>query len=92
MMATAPAGGRAGCNGLDVLPLYERPEFLAWLTASCERNNVPAIVTDPTVIGRIATLLGAVRPAGLTVHTRRTRRARSISTPKIPEAPEAMTA
>ncbi|WP_100467002.1 hypothetical protein [Mycobacteroides abscessus] len=37
---------------------YDRTEFTAWLTASCERQGVPVTITDPTVITQIATLIG----------------------------------
>lgn len=91
-MVATPADDSMGRNDPDGLQLHERPEFIAWLTASCERNNVPVTVTDPTVIARIATLLGAGRPARSTPRTRRRGYPRPISTPKTPEAPEAMTA
>jgi hypothetical protein len=45
---------------------YNSTEFIAWLTASCERQGVPVTVTDPTVITQVATLL---RP-----HTQQARR------------------
>ena len=51
----------------DQVPLHERPEFTAWLTASCQRQGLPVTITDPIVIERIATLLGAnpkARPPG----------------------------
>lgn len=91
-MVATPADDSMGRNHPDGLQLHERPEFIAWLTASCERNNVPVTVTDPTIIARIATLLGAGCPARSTPRTRRSGRTRPISTPKTPEAPEAMTA
>jgi hypothetical protein len=34
-----------------------RDEFMKWLTASCERQDVPVIITDPTALAAIATLL-----------------------------------
>ena len=34
-----------------------REEFMAWLTASCERQGVPVAVTDATTLAAIATLL-----------------------------------
>ncbi|WP_167668452.1 hypothetical protein [Mycobacteroides salmoniphilum] len=37
---------------------YDRAEFTAWLTASCERQGVPVTITDPAVIGQVAALLG----------------------------------
>ncbi|EIU34266.1 hypothetical protein MA5S0708_0011 [Mycobacteroides abscessus 5S-0708] len=40
---------------------YDRAQFTAWLTASCERQGVPVTITDPAVIGQVAALLG--RPA-----------------------------
>jgi hypothetical protein len=39
-------------------PTYTREEFTAWLAASCERHGVALTVTDPIVIGHVATLLG----------------------------------
>lgn len=38
---------------------YDRAEFTAWLTASCERQGVPVRVTDPAVMTQVAALLGA---------------------------------
>ena len=40
-------------------PLAEtgRDEFTAWLSASCERQALPVIITDPTALTAIATLL-----------------------------------
>jgi hypothetical protein len=34
-----------------------RDEFTAWLTASCDRQALPVIITDPTALAAIATLL-----------------------------------
>jgi hypothetical protein len=34
-----------------------RGEFTAWLIASCERQDVPVTITDPTALAAIATLL-----------------------------------
>ncbi|GAB2767856.1 hypothetical protein GCM10027020_20870 [Nocardioides salsibiostraticola] len=34
-------------------------ELAAWVTASCEAQGVPVRVTDPTVVRRVGTLLGA---------------------------------
>lgn len=34
-----------------------REEFIAWLTASCERQGLPVAVTDATTLAAIATLL-----------------------------------
>lgn len=39
-------------------PSYTRDEFTAWLAASCERQGVPLIITDPAVLAHVATLLG----------------------------------
>jgi hypothetical protein len=47
----------AGNQDAGAVPLYERPEFTAWLTASCERQALPVTVTDPTTLAAIATLL-----------------------------------
>jgi len=77
------------------VPLHERPEFIAWLTESCHAQNVPVTVTDPTVIGRVATLLGAdrpARPARSGVQTRHTGATRPISRLREPGVPGAMTA
>jgi hypothetical protein len=34
-----------------------RDEFIAWLIASCQRQDVPVSITDPTALATIATLL-----------------------------------
>lgn len=34
-----------------------REEFTAWLIASCQRQDLPVTVTDPTVLAAVATLL-----------------------------------
>jgi hypothetical protein len=39
------------------VPLHERPEFTAWLTASCQRQHVPVTITNPTVLANVAALL-----------------------------------
>ena len=97
-MAKATTGTEArntGNTSGQTVPLQERPEFIAWLTASCERNNVPVTITDPTVIGRVATLLGAGRPAHPAkpgTQTRQNGRTRSISRRRAPGVPGAMTA
>lgn len=36
---------------------YSREEFTAWLVESCERQQLPVIVTNPNVLAGIATLL-----------------------------------
>ncbi|MGV0737479.1 hypothetical protein ABQF35_11370 [Mycobacterium syngnathidarum] len=36
---------------------YSREEFSAWLTASCQRQQVPLTITNPTVLSTIAVLL-----------------------------------
>lgn len=82
----------AGSSDTRVAPLHERPEFIAWLTASCQRHDVPVTVTDPTVIARIATLLGADHPARSTGQTRHTGATRSMSRRREPGVPGAMTA
>jgi hypothetical protein len=90
-MATSPPPA-AGNRDAGAVPLHERPEFIAWLTASCERQGLPVTVTDPAVIARIATLLGTdrpVRPAGQTRHTGATR---PISRRRAPGVPGAITA
>ena len=56
-MATTPAGGAANNHDAGAVPLHERPELIAWLTASCERQNLAVTVTDPTTLAAIATLL-----------------------------------
>lgn len=91
-MATTPADGTATNPDAGAVPPYERPEFIAWLTASCERQNVPVTVTDPTVIARIATLLGTDRQARSSVQTRHTGRTRAMSRLRDPGVPGAMTA
>lgn len=94
-MTTAPGdrtADTAGSSDSGVAPLHERPEFIAWLTASCERHDVPVTVTDPTVINRIATLLGADRPAWSATQTRQIGATRSMSRRRAPGVPGAMTA
>jgi hypothetical protein len=90
-MAKTPADGAGRNHDAGTVPLYERPEFIAWLTASCERQNVPVTITDPTVIARIATLLGA-NPKASPVHTRHTGLTRPMSRLRDPGVPGAMTA
>jgi hypothetical protein len=34
-----------------------REEFMAWLRASCERQDLPVAITDATTLAAIATLL-----------------------------------
>lgn len=34
-----------------------RDEFTKWLVASCERQDLPVTITDPTLLAAIATLL-----------------------------------
>lgn len=41
---------------------YGDEEFLAWLTASCQSQNVPLTVNDPAVIAHVVALLGAPNP------------------------------
>ncbi|GFP51822.1 hypothetical protein MKANGN_57000 [Mycobacterium kansasii] len=36
---------------------YSREEFSAWLIESCERQQLPVTIADPTVLTDIATLL-----------------------------------
>lgn len=91
-MTTTPAGGAANNHDARAVPLHERPEFIAWLTASCERQGLSVTVTDPSVIARIATLLGADRPARPAVQTRHTGAARPISRLREPGVPGAITA
>ncbi|MBL3749880.1 hypothetical protein [Mycobacteroides abscessus] len=94
-MTTTPGdatGDAASSSDSGVLPLHERPEFIAWLTASCERHDVPVTVTDPTVIARIATLLGADRPPTSSGQTRHTGATRSMSRRRAPGVPGAITA
>lgn len=84
-----------GNNSDQPVPLHERPEFIAWLSESCHAQDVPVTVTDPTVIGRVATLLGADRPARSArsgVQTRHTGATRPISRLRAPGVPGAMTA
>lgn len=91
-MATTPADGTAANPDAGAVPPYERPEFIAWLTASCERQNLPVTVTDPTVIERIATLLGVIRPPRVLGQTRHTGRTRPMSKLRDPGVPAAITA
>lgn len=92
MMATTPAGGTGRNPGAGAAALHERPEFIAWLTASCQRQNLPVTITDPTVIARIATLLGAHQRTQPASPTRRTRVTCPTSRLPDPEAPGAITA
>lgn len=90
-MAKRPLQAACDPNG-NVVPVHERPEFTAWLTASCQRQGLSVTITDPTVIGRIATLLGAqhgLRPASA---TRQTRATRPTSRHRDPGTPGAITA
>lgn len=34
-----------------------RDAFIAWLTASCQRQSVPLTITDPTLLATVASLL-----------------------------------
>lgn len=36
---------------------YSREEFTVWLVESCERQQLPVTVTNPSVLADIATLL-----------------------------------
>ncbi|ETA90102.1 hypothetical protein [Mycobacterium avium] len=36
---------------------YSREEFTAWLTRSCERQQLAVTITNPVVLADIATLL-----------------------------------
>ncbi|WP_343577699.1 hypothetical protein [Mycobacterium sp.] len=56
-MATTSADGAAGNHDAGAVLLHERPEFTAWLIASCERQALPVTVTDPSTLAAIATLL-----------------------------------
>lgn len=94
-MTAAPADATtdaAGSSDTSVAPLHERPEFIAWLTASCQRHDVPVTVTDPAVIARIATLLGATHRPQTAGYTRQTGRTRSMSRRREPGVPGAITA
>lgn len=76
----------------QAVPLHERAEFIAWLMASCQDQQVPVTVTDPAVIGRVATLLGATQPPKVLGHTRQTGRTRLMSKRRAPGVPGAITA
>ena len=41
---------------------YGHQEFLAWLNASCQSQNVPLTINDPAVIAHVVALLGAPSP------------------------------
>lgn len=56
MANTAPKFAH-GNDSVAVPPLHERPEFTAWLTASCQRQQVPVTITNPTVLATVAALL-----------------------------------
>lgn len=47
-----------GSHRGPVMADYDRAEFTAWLTASCERQGIPLMITDPAVITQVATLMG----------------------------------
>lgn len=94
-MAEVPADAAASDTGTtsnQAVPLHERPEFIAWLTASCHDQHVPLTVTDPAVIARIATMLGVIRPQRVAGQTRHTGRTRSMSKRREPGVPGAMIA
>lgn len=58
---------------------YDHEEFLAWLTASCQSQNVPLTINDPAVLAQVATVLGysAAKAESYDVkHTARTQRLR----------------
>lgn len=91
MATTSPAA--AGRNpDAGVVPLHQRPEFTAWLTASCQRQDLPVTITDPIVIEKIATLLGANPKGRPAVHTRHAGVTRPMSRQREPGVPGAMTA
>lgn len=48
---------RADTAGLQSEKSYSRDEFTAWLVQSCERQQLPVIITNPAVLADIATLL-----------------------------------
>jgi hypothetical protein len=54
---TAPTDCTAASPPVDERP-YSRDEFVAWLTASCQRQHVPVTISDPATIAHVATLLG----------------------------------
>jgi hypothetical protein len=60
-------------------PSYTHDEFTAWLAASCERQGVPLIITDPVVIARVATVLGCIGPVAH--RARRRRDTENLDTP-----------
>ncbi|MCW2651648.1 MAG: hypothetical protein QOE41_1482 [Mycobacterium sp.] len=87
-------------DAAQATPSYTRAEFTAWLAASCERQGVPLIVTDPTVIAHVATVLGYIGP--VPHRARRRRETETLDTPDrlgrlmsrrwAPGTPGAMTA
>lgn len=90
-MAKTPPHADSNQDG-GAVRLHERPEFTAWLTASCQRQDLPVTITDPIVIERIATLLGANPKGRPPVHTRHTGATRPMSRLRDPGVPGAMTA
>jgi hypothetical protein len=58
---TAVAQCASPQSALSARP-YGHEEFLAWLTASCQCQNVPLTINDPAVIAHVVTLLGAPSP------------------------------
>lgn len=91
-MAEATTDTAASNKGNQAVPLHERAEFIAWLTASCHAQHVSLTVTDPAVIERVAMLLGVTRPQRAAGHTRQTGRTRSMSKLREPGVPGAITA
>ncbi|QZA10331.1 hypothetical protein K3U94_14260 [Mycolicibacter heraklionensis] len=91
-VTTGTTASDTGNKSNRVVPLHERAEFVAWLMASCQEQQVPVTVTDPAVIARIAVLLGPASPPRAAGHTRQTGRTRSMSKLRAPGVPGAITA
>jgi hypothetical protein len=51
------ANPQPNSNGATAERPYSRDEFTRWLTESCQRQDLPVTITNPTVLASIATLL-----------------------------------
>ncbi|MGO9386202.1 MAG: hypothetical protein ACLP4W_30105 [Mycobacterium sp.] len=57
---TAVAQCASPQSALSARP-YGHEEFVAWLTASCQSQNVPLTINDPAVIAHVVALLGGAQ-------------------------------
>ncbi|MEN4475491.1 hypothetical protein [Mycolicibacterium cosmeticum] len=51
------ANPQAPVSNRETEKSYSREEFAAWLIESCERQQLPVTIANPTVLADIATLL-----------------------------------